>query len=130
MRAIPGIALALVLASGALAKVPLRDVAEIDNSLMAVAIADEIRKTCDGISARMFRALGVLNALKNHARDLGYTDDEIEAYVTSKAEKARMRDKATAYLAERGVVADDKSQLCAFGREEIARGGPIGDLLR
>ena len=114
----------------ALARPPLRDVPEIDNGLMAVAIADEIRKTCDGIDARMFKALSTLSSLKRMARARGYSDAEIDDYVTSKAEKARMRAKAEAYLASRGVSAKDRTALCAFGRAEMAAGSAIGQLLK
>lgn len=113
-----------------LAKPPLRDVAEIDDGVMMVAIADEIRKSCDGISARLLTAYSTLNALKNRARDLGYSDDEIEAYVTSKSEKARMREKAEAYLESNGVRANDKPALCRFGELQIQSQTMIGQLLK
>ncbi|MFP7570789.1 DUF5333 domain-containing protein [Marivita sp. S2033] len=122
--------LTLLTATSALAKPPLRDVAEIDNGVMAVAIADEIRKSCDNINARLIRAYSALNALKSRARDLGYSDDEVEAYVTSKAEKARMRDKAEQFLKSRGVVPEDTSALCRFGASEIANETAIGRLLK
>lgn len=129
-----GWALALTASCVALAplhaKTPLRDVPSIDDPLMSVAIADEIRKRCDGISARMIKAYSVLHNLKSHARSLGYTDDEIDDYVTSKDEKKRMRDKAAAWLAERDVDGYDTDQLCAFGEAQIKQGGRIGELLR
>lgn len=130
MRLILPIVLSAAIAAPAIAKPPLRDVAAIDNGLMSVAIADEIRKKCDGISARMVRALSTLEGLKSEARGLGYSNDEIEDYVTSKSEKRRMRAKATAYLASKGVSADSTSQLCAFGKSEISKGSSIGRLLR
>jgi hypothetical protein len=112
------------------AKPPLRDVAEIDDSLMAIAIADEIRKTCDDISARMIRALSTINGLKSRARELGYSDAEIENYVTSKSEKRRMRAKATAYLQAQGVADRSPESLCRFGAAQIKSGTEIGRLLR
>lgn len=142
MRSIPAVmkpvllpaclVLAVILAPGqrAEAKPPLAEVAEIDDGLMAIAIADEIRKRCDGISARMIRALREVNALKSRAEDLGYSEEEIEDYVTSKSEKRRMRSKAEAWLADRGVPKGDAVALCQFGRDEIARASPIGRLLR
>ena len=126
-------ALALVLsalAAPVAAKVPLRDVAAIDDALMAIAIADEIRKRCDGIDARMIRAYATLSSLKNQARALGYSDDEIEDYVTSKDEKARMRAKAEAWLGARGVDHKDTAALCRFGETEIAAQSAIGRLLK
>lgn len=132
MRLIPTVLLGLALAAPlpVLAKTPLRDVPQIDNGLMAIAIADEIRKTCDGISARLIRAYTRIEGLKSTARSMGYSDDEIDAYVSSTAEKKRMRAKAEAYLASKGVTADNDAQLCAFGEAEITRGTAIGLLLR
>ncbi len=134
MRAIPRFAIAVTVAGAlalpALAKPPLRDVAEIDDGLMAVAIADEIRKTCDDISARMLRAMTTLSNLKSRAKSLGYSEEEIEDYVTSKDEKTRMRAKAEAFLAEQGVNAKSDRELCRFGKKEIARTSDIGRLLR
>lgn len=121
---------AALMAGPVLAKPPLREVSEIDDTLMAVAIADEIRKSCDGIDARMFRALNTLSSLKRLARARGYSDAEIEDYVTSKSEKKRMRAKAEDYLAEQGISPDDKAGLCAYGRTQIAQGTAIGQLLR
>ena len=134
MRLIPNLIPTLILCAGlalpAAAKPALRDVAEIDNGLMAIAIADEIRKSCEGISARMIRAYSTINALKSRAEALGYTEAEIEDYVTSKSEKDRMRAKATRYLASKGVNAGDTAALCAFGKSEIAADSAIGRLLR
>ncbi|MHA6347174.1 DUF5333 domain-containing protein [Roseivivax sp. CAU 1761] len=125
-----GLTLGLAVPAPAEAKPPLREVAEIDDGLMAVAIADEIRKSCDGISARMIRAYARLSSLKSKAQELGYSDDEIDDYVTSKDEKRRMRAKAEAYLARRGVESGRTDALCRFGRAEIAADSAIGSLLR
>jgi hypothetical protein len=112
------------------AKPPLNQVSEIDDGLMTIAIADEIRKNCDGISARMIRALRQIKALETRAEALGYSEDEIDAYVNSASEKKRMRKKAEAYLASQGVAFDDTKALCSFGRAQIAEGGAIGFFLR
>ncbi|WP_418591951.1 DUF5333 domain-containing protein [Ponticoccus sp. (in: a-proteobacteria)] len=130
MRLIPAALILAMTAVQAQAKPPLRDVPEIDNGLMAIAIADEIRKKCDGIEPRLVRAMSQLNTLKGMARDMGYSNDEIDDYVTSKAEKERMRKKAEAYLSSQGVNAKDRAALCAYGKADIARGGPVGSFLR
>ena len=117
-------------ATAAMAKPPLRDVKEIDDTLMQIAIADEIRKTCDDISARMIRGLAQVNALESKAKSLGYSKDEIDDYVTSKSEKKRMRSKAEAWLASQGVNAKDDKALCAFGHAQIDKATYIGSLLR
>ena len=124
------LAVSLGFGSVASAKPPLRDVAEIDNGVMAVAIADAIRKTCDDIHPRLIRAYSTLNALKSMARDKGYSDEEVEDYVTSKSEKKRMRAKAEMFLASNGVRADDDAALCRFGKGQIRSQTAIGRLLK
>ncbi|ASP21743.1 NADH dehydrogenase subunit E [Antarctobacter heliothermus] len=122
--------LCLTLATPVWAKTPLNQVSEIDDGLMAIAIADEIRKNCNDISARMIRAYRQIQALEKRAKALGYSDDEIDTYVNSSAEKKRMRKKAETWLASKGVAASDEKALCKFGRDDIARGGPVGFFLR
>ena len=112
------------------AKPPLREVAEIDDGLLWIGIADEIRKTCPDISARMVSAFTRLNELRNKALTLGYSADEIKAYVRSDAEKARMRQRGYAWLETKGVAVGDVQGYCALGREEIDRNSSIGSLLR
>ncbi len=109
---------------------PLREVSEIDDPLLMVAIADDLRKTCDNLEPKMIRAYATLRHLKGVARDRGYSDDEIEDYVTSDAEKERMRKRGTDFLAKRGVDRGDKTAYCTFGEQEIAKGSQIGVLLR
>ncbi|MEL6620954.1 MAG: DUF5333 domain-containing protein [Pseudomonadota bacterium] len=124
-------ALILSLATGPVAAKPhLRDVPEIDGTILAVGIADEIRKNCPNISARMLYAIGVVNGLKGKARDLGYSDAEIDAYRKSNAEKDRLKAERRAYLAAAGVKANAPETYCALGRVEIEKGGQIGNLLR
>lgn len=130
MRLFPTSVLCLALATPLWAKPPLSEVSEIDDGLMAIAIADEIRKSCDGINARMIRAYRQIKALENRAKSLGYSDDEIDAYVNSTSEKKRMRKKAESWLASKGIAPSDGKALCRFGREDIARGGPVGYFLR
>jgi hypothetical protein len=131
MRLLTAILIAALSFGGAAsAKQPLREVASIDDALMYVAIADAIRKSCDTINARLIRAYSELNRLKALARDMGYTEEEVEVYVTSKSEKARMKDKAEAFLQANGVRSDDIPGLCRFGQEQIQAQTEIGQLLR
>lgn len=105
----------------AFAKPPIRDVAQIDNAVFDVAVADQIRKKCPSIAPRVVQALSLYRATRKHARSLGYTDDEIEAYGDSKTEKARMRAKGEAYMRSNGVVTSDPQSYCALGRKEIQK---------
>ncbi|MCR8546258.1 DUF5333 domain-containing protein [Salipiger sp. P9] len=118
------------LPAAATAKSSLGEVREIHDGLLAVGIADEIRNKCDSIGARMIRAYSFLGDLKARARSLGYSDDEIEDYVTSKAEKKKYRAEGEAWLRARGVTLGVAEGYCRVGREEIEKGTPIGVLLR
>lgn len=119
-----------MLASAACAKPSLRDVPEIENTLFAVALADEIRDNCSSLSGRYLKGFGVLRRLRSRANALGYSDAEIRAYVESDAEKARMRTKGHKFLAAQGVDYNNPETFCAFGRAEIAKSSAIGVLLK
>lgn len=119
-----------ILASAVSAKPPLREVPEIDGVILSVGIADEIRKNCPDISARLIRAVSLVNGLKGTARSLGYTEAEIDAYRKSHEEKARLEAERDQYLTAGGVRAGAPETYCALGRAEIEKGGQIGALLR
>lgn len=121
---------AAVPAGAAVAKPPLRDVPEIENTLFIVAIADEVSKKCDSISARRMKGFSILLNLRARANQLGYSDAEIRAQVESDAEKKRMRAKGEAYLKSQGVVIGEPETYCAFGRAEIKKTSAIGALLK
>lgn len=119
-----------LIATAAVAKQPLREIKVIDDAVFDVAVADEIRKKCPDIAPRLVQAYSLYRATRQHARELGYSDDEIEAYGDSDVEKARMRAKGDAYLRANGVVASDPQSYCALGRKEIQKSSRIGSLLR
>ena len=108
----------------------LRDVPEIDGLLVEVRIADKIRKKCDSISARLLLANSLVYGLKSKARDMGFSETEINAYINSDADKERQRDLRDAYMFSRGVDKDKPETYCALGKAEIEKGGQIGALLR
>lgn len=120
----------LTLPNFAEAKPPLREVKEIDNELYYIAIANEISEYCPSISGRRLKAIGVMWGLKSKANNLGYSDDEIRAYVDSDAEKDRMRAKGEAFLAQNGVSYENPNSFCTLGRKEIERNSAIGVYLR
>lgn len=123
-------AIAVIAPQFAAAKTPLRDVAEIENPLFAVAVAKEVADHCESIGARYLKGLGELRRLQARANELGYSDKEIRAHVESKTEKARMRTKGERLLAQNGVSYDQPETFCAYGRAEIENNSAIGVLLR
>jgi len=124
------VALMLALPVAAAGKPPLRDVPQIDDRMLWVAIAIEISDRCDSIDPRTMRGLNYLWSIRSDARQLGYSATEIRAYVESKAEKDRMRARGEAYLRARGLNPDSNADLCTLGQAEIAKRSQIGAFLR
>lgn len=121
---------ALVLATPALALVPINEEPTIVNTLLQGLIGDAIDDNCDSIEARNLRALGELNKLRDTALDMGYSAAEIRAFVTSKEEKAKGKAMAAEWLKAKGAEPGNQDAYCAIGEEEIAKESLIGYLLR
>lgn len=114
----------------AAAQTPLKDVAHVRDGIIHVGMAYELSEKCGRISARIFRGLGFLRSLENHARDLGYSEAEIDAYINNDDERDRLEGIARAALADLGVVEGDEASYCTVGRAQIAANTRIGWLLR
>lgn len=123
-------AVLLALPAVAAGKPPLREVSQIDDRMLWVAIAIEISDRCDAIDPRTLRGLNYLWTLRSEARNLGYSTAEIKAYVDSEAEKTRMRARGEAYMRARGLNPENNADLCTLGQAEIAKGSQIGAFLR
>ncbi len=130
MRAVTFSLIFSLAATGAFAKPSLRSVDVVEDGLFTIAVADKLRKECDGLAGKILKALSQLSDLQDYASSLGYSDAEIKAYVDSDAEKNRMKAKRDAYLIKQGVVKSDPATYCAAGRAEIQKSSRIGALLR
>ncbi len=117
-------------ANMAAAKPHLRDVPEIDNPLYYALVAYEISENCADLSARKLKGLNDAWKLARKARNLGYSDNEIKAYIKSDEEKARMRSRGEAYFNSKGASYDAPQTLCVLGHAEIKRNSAIGVYLR
>ena len=129
--------LALALASGIIgfagnlsAQTALKDVAHVREGIIAVGMAVELSDKCGSISPRTLRGLNYLRGLQDHARGLGFSQAQIDAYVDDKTEKRRLEGIARNRLADLGVVAGQESTYCAVGRAQISAGTAVGRLLR
>jgi len=117
-------------AAAASTKPSLRDIPEIENPLFAIVVAYVIGEECPTIVAREVKGIWQLQKLYNRARALGYSHEEIRAYVKSPVEKARMKAKGMQLLKKYGP-ADDPQSYCAFGQAELAKkNSAIGALLK
>ncbi|WP_417603130.1 DUF5333 domain-containing protein [Primorskyibacter flagellatus] len=125
---LPLILALLAAGTASAAQPPLSSVKFVNDGLRNIAIADEIRSNCGSIGPRMIAALQFINKLENHAQAQGYSKDEIEDFVKSKADRKRLEAEAKAFLVANGAT--NESGYCALGRKEIARNSQVGALLR
>ncbi|MDF1871360.1 DUF5333 domain-containing protein [Vannielia sp.] len=107
----------------------LADSKSVNAGLVAIGVADEIRRNCPDINARMVKAYTYLNSLERQAKAEGFSQSEIDAYVDDKAQKARLIEVAKKYMASKGVDGSAES-YCKLGHQEIAGGTKVGALLR
>ncbi|MCY4306517.1 MAG: DUF5333 domain-containing protein [Aestuariivita sp.] len=112
------------------AKPPLNTVKHIDDGLFDVAVANVIRKRCDNIEGRFFKAIFFLQELKSDAYALGYKDADIEAFIDSDVEKERIKMRGQELFSSRGVDPQQLDDFCQFGLEEIEKQSRIGVLLK
>lgn len=122
--------LAAALATPLPAAAALSDEREVTERLLVIGVADQLRKECGSVDARMVRAYAYLRQAAQVALDLGYDRPTIEAYVEDREEKARLRAIAADRLAARGARKGDEAAHCALARDEIARGTAVGWLLK
>lgn len=109
---------------------PLHQEPTVVNNFYSIGLADEVRKNCDDIDARIFRAYRYIKSIESYARKAGYSDAEIDEFVDNKAEKEKLRTRIRADLAKRGATSKTPEGYCTVGREEIAKGSAAGRLLR
>ena len=120
----------LALATPAAALAPLHKDPTIVNGFYNVGLADEVRKNCSEIDARLIRAYSYIKSLERYARNAGYSDVQIEQFTDNKVEKERLRSRIRADLAKRGASPKNPEGYCTVGHEEIAKGSAAGRLLR
>ena len=130
LKALTAAAIAVTaLATPAAALEPLAQEKYINDRLIAARIADRIRKTCPSIDGRIFYAFGEARKLQSYARNKGYSEAQIDAFLDDKQEKKRIYAVAEDYLTRNGAKKDDAESYCAIGRAEIEKNTIIGSLL-
>lgn len=125
------LALALALPQQVLAdgRVPLSKDPQLEAGLKIVAEGHIVRKYCDLVSLRFFRAFSLMSSLKSRARDLGYSEAEMKAYFDDKAQKERVEAKAMAKLVAAGASVRKPESFCDVAREKIAADEGFGHYL-
>jgi len=135
MRKTPILALALIaltvgLAGNLSAQSALKDVTRVTEGIIAVGMAVELSDKCGSLSPRTLRGINFLRSLQNHARDLGFSQSQIDDYIDNKDEERRLEAIARGRLAELGVVVGQENTYCTVGRAQMSQGTQIGRLLR
>lgn len=125
-----GLIILLVAPTLAWAKPHLRDVPRIKDGLVAIAMADTIRKQCPSINPRLVRAYQFLKSLEAYALRQGYSADEIDDFVNDKSEATRLLGLARASLISKGANYGSPDTFCAIGRKEIQNNSAVGNLLK
>lgn len=123
-------ALAVPVATPAMALEPLSKEAHINGTLLQGFIADAIADNCPTMRPRKLRALNELTRLRDYALKKGYKAAELRAFVESKTEKARGKGEAAAWLKKQGATPGKADAYCKVGEAEIAKKSLIGQLLR
>lgn len=108
---------------------PLGQVDRVWEGLIDTALAYEIGERCEAIDSRKLQGLAFLLSLQAHARSLGYSQEEVDAFIDDKAEKDRLEEEARVRLREMGGVEGNWETYCEVGRSEIAAGTQVGRLL-
>lgn len=120
---------AATLAAPALALEPLAQERYVNDRLIAARVADRVRRECPSINARIVYAWSQARALKRYAENKGYSSSEIDAFLDSKQDKARIYAAAEDYLTRNGARKGDAESFCRIGRNEIASKSVAGSLL-
>ena len=126
------VAVALFFAASSLpaqARPPLSEDQHVTDSLVAAMVGEGIRRACPSINARIFVVMRKIKELERYALSKGYSKQEIEAFLKSPTEKARIISLARDYMKQNGVVEGEKETYCRLGRAEIAKGSLTGQLL-
>jgi len=112
------------------AKTLLINNVEIWNSLLKISVANKVSEDCESIDAKKIKGLMALLEVKNVARNLGYTSDEIGEFVNSEENRERLSKHTDEFFKDSGVNMENSNAICEFGMNEINEKTPIGSLLR
>ena len=112
------------------AKSLLIDNENIWDELLQISVANKISEECTSIDARKIKGLFALLQIKSVAKELGYTDNEINEFVSSEENKKKLKNETDIYLLDNGVDLNNVKIICLFGHREIDQETTIGSLLR
>ena len=100
------------------------------HELLQISVANKISEECTSIDARKIKGLFALLQIKSVAKELGYTDNEINEFVSSEENKKKLKNETDIYLLDNGVDLNNVKIICLFGHSEMDQETTIGSLLR
>ena len=133
LKSLTGAVVLVAMAGAALAATDyskMRADKRVQSELLAASMAYLIDEECSSIRPRKLTVLTYALSLKRYAKSLGYTGDEVDAYVADRDEQARFREMAEARLIEKGADPDEPESYCAVGRAEIEKRTYLGSMLK
>ena len=107
-------------------RVPLNEDPVLENGLRVMAQGYWIRKNCDEVSLRVFKSWGLVNSLKSRGRSLGYSDDELRAYLDNKNEQKRVEELARAEMRSFGLDFDNPKTFCKVAKMKVSEDQGFG----
>ena len=109
----------------------LRTTPAIYNGLFTAALIKHVTDTCPAIEPPgRVRRVSFFLGLYNQARGLGFSRDQIEAFVDDKSEQERLRGVVESHLTRAGVDPKSETEVCAYARTQIAERTALGRQLR
>ena len=100
---------------------------EIFNTLLIAATIYHIVEICDELLPpnRLTRTVQLLG-LYQRARAKGYSHEQLETFVEDEGQQERMRAIVYRYAEQNGARPENREDICALGRAEIAANSPVG----
>ena len=102
----------------------------VQSELLGASMAYLLVEECPSIKLRRLKLVTTALSLSSHAKGLGYSGSEVEAYVNDPDEQARFRARALERLIEKGAMEGDAESFCEVGRGEMEKGSYVGALLK
>jgi hypothetical protein len=100
------------------------------HELLQISLANKISEDCPSIEARKIKGLFALLKIKSVAKELGYTESEINEFVNNEENKKKLKNETNIYLMDNEVDFNSVNTVCLFGQREIEQESTIGSLLR
>ena len=100
------------------------------HELLQISLASKVSEECPSIEARKIKGLFALLKIKSVAKELGYSDSEINEFVNNEENKKKLKNETDIYLMNNEVDFNNANTVCLFGKREIDLETTIGSLLR